>query len=142
MRNFLTCIAAFLAAVLFSFQASAAYVASGIIANGTALSAAIDLTPYTQSGAPTAVAIIMPAAWTTASITLQGSTDGCTTFHNIFVQGGTEYTVTSPDATEYIILSPADLVGLNCLKIRSGTAGSPVNQGAARTMGIVLSSRG
>ena len=122
-----------------AFPAMAAYEVPVTIANGTALSSAGDLTAYTQV-APGAspVALVMPAAWTAASITLNVSSDGCLTFSNAFVQGGTEYTITSPAAGEYMILNPADLVGVNCLKVRSGTSGSPVNQGAARTLYIVI----
>lgn len=118
--------------------AMAAFSVPVVIANGASLSSAADLTPYIAIGSPTPIAIIMPAAWTAASITMQFSTDGCTTFNNAYIQAGTEYTVTSPNASEYIILTPSDLVGVNCLKVRSGTSGSPVNQGAARTLNILI----
>lgn len=118
--------------------ALAAFEVPVTIANGGSLSTAADLTPFIAIGAPTPIAIIMPAAWTAASITAQFSTDGCSTFSNAFVQAGTEYTITSPAASEYIILTPSDLVGVNCLKLRSGTSGSPVTQGAARTLNILI----
>jgi len=136
MKKFLIAVAAL---VLFASPAFAAYTATANIANGASLSGAVALTAYSQAGASLhPVAIVMPAAWTSASITLQGSVDSCQTFQNIFLQAGTEYTITSPAASEYMVLNPNDLVGINCLKVRSGTAGSPVNQGAARAVLIVL----
>lgn len=118
--------------------AFAAFEVPVTIANGASLSSAADLTGYIAIGSPTPIAIIMPVAWTAASITVEASTDGCLTFSNMFLQAGTEYTITSPAASEYIILSPSDLVGVNCLKLRSGTSGSPVNQGAARTLNVLI----
>lgn len=127
-----------IAALLFSSPAFAAYTATANIANGASLSGAVALTAYSQNGGLHPTAIVMPAAWTAAAITLQGSIDGCQTFQNIFLQAGTEYTVTSPAASEYMVLNPNDLVGINCLKVRSGTSASPVNQGAARAILVVL----
>lgn len=127
-----------LAALLFASPAQAASTVTANIANGASLSGAVALTVYSQASSLHPVGILMPAAWTAAGITLQGSVDNCQTFFNMFIQAGTEYTVTSPAASEYMILSPNDLVGINCLKVRSGTSGSPVNQGAARAIGIVL----
>lgn len=131
---------AFLALVLLALLPATAwanFTATGTIASGASLSGVIDLRPFVQKGNQRAVAIIMPAAWTTAGITLQGSAD-CTSYFNVFIQAGTEYTVTTPLASEYIVLTPNDLVGMNCLKIRSGTSGSPVVQGADRIMTVVL----
>lgn len=109
------------------------------IGSSQSLSSAGDFTGYINTyGAMSPVGIIMPSAWTAASITVQISSDGCSTFSNAFVQAGTEYTVTSPAASEYMILSPNDLLGTNCIKLRSGTSGSPVTQGAARTLNIVI----
>lgn len=124
---------------LFCFQAEAAYQLPVIIANGASLSGAADLTNSLGNIGKkvNAIGILMPAAWTTAGITVQASEDG-TTYYNVFTQGGTEYTITTPAASEYIILPVADLIGANYLKLRSGTAGSPVNQGAARTIQILV----
>jgi hypothetical protein len=128
-------------AFLWLFSASpvhAAYTATATIANGGSLSSSADLVSYVQLGGGSPVAIIMPAAWTAADITFQGSVDGGTTFNNIYTQGGTEYKITSPAASEYIIIPPDDLVGINAIKIRSGTSGVPVNQGAARNILVVI----
>lgn len=122
---------------LLPIEARAAYTVSATIANGAALSSAIDMTQWIAQGSPTPIAIIMPAAWTTAGITLQASNDGVN-YNEVYTQAGSEYTVTTPAASEYIILNPPDLEGMTYIKIRSGTAGSPVNQGAARTISLVL----
>jgi hypothetical protein len=76
----------------------------------------------------------MPAAWTAANLTFQVSHDG-TNFFNLYDKDGTEYTVTA-DASRAIILPLSDWVGIEHLKIRSGTAAAAVNQGAERTIVI------
>jgi hypothetical protein len=96
------------------------------IANGAALSGAIDLDGYTLCG------IQMPSAWTTANLTFQVSADGAT-YADVYSDSGGEYTVTAA-ASRYIVLNPADFAGMRFLKVRSGTTGTPVNQGGARTM--------
>lgn len=127
-----------LALILLAVPAQAAYQAAVTIANGAALSSAADLTAYIQSGGKHVVGLIMPAAWTTANITMQASEDG-TNFSDIHLQNGTEYTLTNSAAAQYIILTASDLAGANYLKVRSGTSGSPVNQGAARTLNLLIS---
>lgn len=96
------------------------------------------------------VAIVMPSAWTAANLTFQGATivqtTGATpggvtvgTYQDIYDSGGTELAVTAA-ASRYIVLTPAlaaALRGFGAIKIRSGTSGTPVNQGAARTISIV-----
>jgi hypothetical protein len=103
--------------------------AAAVIANGASLSGAVAL----GAGAP--VAIATPAAWTAANLTFQGSVDG-TTFLNLYDDAGTEVTVTAA-VDRYIALSASLFAGCRFLKIRSGTAGTPVNQGAARTLTVV-----
>jgi len=102
------------------------------ITNGTSLSPAIDLADYGYRP----IAIVMPAAWTAANLTFQGSHDG-STFNNLYTSAGVEYLVTAA-ASQYIILNPADFLGVQVLKIRSGTSGTPVNQGADRTLSLVI----
>lgn len=80
--------------------------------------------------------IAMPAAWTTASLTFQASYD-CSTYNDLYDATGTEYTVTAA-ASRAIIIPYADFIGVRCLKIRSGTTGSPVTQGSSRTLNLVL----
>jgi len=104
---------------------------SGTITSGTSLSAAISLNPgYFPC------AIYMPAAWTTAGITFQVSFDGVT-YYNLYKEDGTEYTLTTPAASNAIALTPGYFAGAAYIKIRSGTSGSAVNQGADRSI-IIL----
>jgi hypothetical protein len=100
------------------------------IANGASLSDALNLAGHTLVG------IIMPSSWTSANLTFQASHDG-TTYSNLFDDAGNEQTVTAA-ASEYLFLSPLEWVGIAFLKVRSGTSGSPVNQGGARTITLVM----
>jgi len=79
--------------------------------------------------------IDMPAAWTAANLTFQVSTDGLT-YNNLYGDAGTEYTVTAA-AARAIVLDPVDFAGVNYLKIRSGTAATPVAQEVARSLAVV-----
>ncbi len=91
------------------------------------------------------VAIIMPAGWTTAAITLQASVDG-TLYGSVFSAAGVEWTIASANVTpdKYIWLttngqSTDAPIYANNLKIRSGTKASAVTQGADRVLTLVLS---
>ncbi len=92
------------------------------IANGAALGASF-------IGDGRLVAIQMPAAWTAANLTFQGSMDGVT-YADMYDATGTEVTVVAAAST-YILL--ADLKAA-WIKVRSGTTGTPVNQGADRVI--------
>lgn len=104
------------------------------IASGANLSDAIALKGFTP------VMIIMPGTWTAASLSFQISYDG-STYVNLYYLSSlavTEYALTSP-AASYAIALPASTMftGATHLKVRSGTAGSAVNQDAARTMTVI-----
>ncbi|MBI5942873.1 MAG: hypothetical protein HY864_00775 [Chloroflexi bacterium] len=101
------------------------------IANGASLSAEL----LDIDGA-SIVGLIMPAAWTAANLTLQMSHDD-STYNNVYDEMGTEKTIVA-SASRYILLNPADFLGANSLKLRSGTSGTPVNQGADRSIIVVL----
>lgn len=100
------------------------------IASGGSLSSEINL-----SGSRV-FAIQMPASWTAASLTFQGSDKAGGTYNNIYDEEGSEVTVTT-DASRFVILEPAKFLGLRNLKIRSGTSSSAVNQGADRVITLV-----
>lgn len=114
-----------------------AQVVSGslIIANGASVTATggdantgiIDLTKKSLVG------IQIPSGWTTANITFLGSTDGGATFNDLYDDAGTERSV-GATASRTITLDPTKFMGCTHLKIRSGTSGTPVNQGASRTI--------
>ena len=95
-----------------------------------------DLSVEVELGAFTVVGILMPAAWTAASLTfLAGAVSG--SLASVYDKDGNEYTVTA-DASQYIIIPPADLVGAKYLQVRSGTSGTPVAQTADRTLTLVV----
>lgn len=94
------------------------------------------ITPAIQIGGSALVGIVMPATWTAANITLQGSHDGVT-FNNMYDSAGIEKTITAA-AARYITLEPADFVGCDEIKIRSGTAAAHIDQDDARTITLVL----
>ena len=104
---------------------------AAIITTGTAISSGVDL------GAGRVVRLDVPAAWTTANITFQASTDGVTYF-NLHDKAGAEYIVTAAPSRS-IIIPLADLEGVRYIKVRSGTAAAPVNQLTSdKTITLVL----
>ena len=107
---------------------------AAVIANGAALSGALDL----DGGARSLVGLQLPAAWTAASLTFAVSFDG-TTFVPLYWDGA-EYTIAAAGgaaASLGVSLEPSAFAGWPFVKVRSGTAGTPVNQGAERTIQAV-----
>lgn len=111
-----------------------------LIANGTAISAAVNIGPMTLVG------IIMdPSAWTPADLTFQAAPDGAT-FGELVetdlaaADAVAALQVHSPAAGQFIVLDPAKLRGVVSLKVRSGTSGSPVNQLADRNLTLLARS--
>ena len=98
------------------------------IANSTALSPEVDI------GAQQLVGIAMPAAWNAAALTFQVSVDGVTWIELQNASGVETYTAA---AGQYIAVTLANWRGITALKVRSGTAGSPVNQGAGCTLTLI-----
>jgi len=84
------------------------------------------------------VGIQTPASWTAADLTFQASFDG-TTFNDVYDEAETEVTVQGA-ASRYTALDAValELSGLPWIKIRSGTTGSPVAQGAERVLIVVM----
>lgn len=101
------------------------------IANNASLSGAVDLQDNPL------VAVLIPSAWTTADITFQASVDG-TNYYNVYNMSGDEYTITVGGTSRLIVLSPLEFQWARYVKIRSGTAGTPVAQGGARTLTVVV----
>lgn len=96
--------------------------ATGIMVNGLRLNGKVP------------VAIIMPATWATAALTFQFSFDN-ETYYNVY-SSGSEYSVAGDDA-QCVVLDYTKFLGVNYIKIRSGTASSPVNQTANRTLQVL-----
>jgi hypothetical protein len=102
---------------------------SVIIANGASLSAAAHI------GAGTLIGIQLPTI-TSAALTFQGSHDGVT---YVEVVDASAAAVTYGASTGAVyIKAPADLAGVPYIKVRSGTSGAPVAQGAARTITLIV----
>lgn len=110
------------------------------IANGGSLSNAIPL------GGAVPCALVLPAAWTAANITFSGSVDGVN-FGSIFDGDAgaeaeykltTTFTAASGGENRAIPLNPDRFQGYNWIKVRSGTQGAPVAQGAQRVIQIGL----
>lgn len=99
------------------------------ITSGQSVSNVVDL------GSKTLLAIITPSDWTAANLTFQVSTDGIT-YSNMHDNAGVESTVTAA-ASRYIVVDPANWVGVKYIKVRSGTSGTPVNQAADRIIKLV-----
>ncbi len=103
---------------------------AGAILNGTSLSAAIAL------GTKGLCGIAMPAGWDAAGLSFQASVDGGTTWLEMqSVSAAIAYTAA---ANQYVAIDPALWRGVNMIKVRSGTAGAPVNQTADRVLGLVV----
>jgi hypothetical protein len=97
------------------------------ILNGASLSDAADL-----RGLPL-VGVVLPAGYDTADLTFQGSADG-DSFADLYDRAGNELKLTGAAASRYYVLAPGVLPGLRYIKVRSGTAGTPV----AQTSDVVL----
>lgn len=102
-----------------------------VIPNGEALSLVKDLAERTLLG------IQMPAAWTAANLTFRASAKQEDDPVNVHDASGAEVTVTAA-ADRYIELSPDTFRGVRFLQVRSGTAATPVNQAAERTLLLVV----
>lgn len=99
------------------------------IASGQSLSGGVDIMGRKL------VAILMPSAWTTASMTFQASVDGTNYFD---VYDGSSERALVVAANYYSMLNIGDWIGIRYLRVRSGTSGAPVNQGGSRVVTLVV----
>lgn len=108
------------------------------ILNGTSLSAEVNL------NGKRIVGIVMPAAWTAAGIAFQALLDEPSAlpkvpvFGNVVDVAGAEVVVTAAASTYIAAAATAALYALGRIKVRSGTNAVPVNQGADRTIKLVV----
>lgn len=103
------------------------------IASGASLSGAI--TMHQDQNPQVPVALEMPAAWTAASLTFAVSYDGVT-YLPLYDDGGSELTLTV-STSRHVALEPRYFIGVRYLKVRSGPAGTPVNQGGDRDINVL-----
>ena len=100
-----------------------------VIANGAALSGAFEFT-----GASGGI-VDMPAAWTEAALGFHHCSTRGGTFQPLYKEDGTLVEITlATDPSDLSYLLPADVFPARFLKLWSETAGSGVNQGAARSL--------
>ena len=107
---------------------------SVVIAINESLSGAFSIGDYMK------LSILTPSAWTAADLTFQGCATLDGTFVDIYNSDDAELNVDAA-ASRGVGLTSAEtdiLGGFQFLKIRSGTAATPVNQAAARTITVVL----
>lgn len=108
------------------------------IGAGASLSGAVKL------GQKTLVGVGMPSAWTAADITFQASQDGGATFGEFETADGlaadavAPFQIHSPAASQFIAFDPTRFRGVNAIKVRSGTVGTPVNQVAQATLTLMV----
>lgn len=101
------------------------------VATSDTISAAVAL------GGARVLGIQMPATWTAAALTFLGSVDG-STYQSIYDSAGSEVSITAVQAHYVALPDTSVLAGLNYLKVRSGTVGSPVQQAADRTLVLLV----
>lgn len=105
--------------------------ATATIANAASLSDSV------STSRTNIIGLIMPAAWTAAALTFQASIDG-DNFYDLYDQAGNEFNVPAAASRHIGGLDALAFGSFNYLKIRSGTAATPVNQGAARAITLIL----
>ena len=81
----------------------------------------------------------MPAAWTAAGLTFQAASESEGTFNDVYDDAGTELSIAA-DASRVVVNKDLmqKLKGLQYVKIRSGTTGTPVVQIDERTLTLVM----
>lgn len=112
-------------------------VVSAAIASGTSLSNAVNLGGLRLFG------IVMPSAWNAADLSFQASMNNGTIWNDVYdgnvLTGGSEYII-SAAASRYIVLDPTAFCTITTIRIRSGTAGTPIIQTADRSLQLILRS--
>lgn len=103
------------------------------IPNGGALSTGVGL------GEKTLIGIIVSAAWTAAGLTFQASEDGGASWLDLTDSTGTAISIAAAGiiAGGRVSLDPTPFIGVDTIRVRSGTAAAPVNQGAARVLSLI-----
>ena len=104
--------------------------ATATIANAASVSGGVDM------GTGRLAQIVMPAAWTAADITLQVSFDNVV-WSNLYDKDAAEYTIKAA-ASRAVLVPLSDMLSVRYIRIRSGTAASPVAQGASRALTLVM----
>src|SRR2546426_1318399 len=104
-------------------------VLTATIANGASLSDALDV------GVGTVIGFNVPTI-TSAALSFQASDDGVT-YNNVKDAAAAEVTIAASVGAMFVG-APAALQGAAFIKLRSGTSGAPVAQGAQRLIQVVI----
>lgn len=105
------------------------------IANAASLSDGIDL------GNQRLHTIVLPAAWTAASISFQISVDGDSWADLYHSTGEVALPIEAVAPGRAVVVDPAVFFAFRFIRIRSGNATAPVAQGAARTLTLLTVAR-
>ena len=104
------------------------------IANGQSLSGEYDF-----SGGATRIGVIMPATWTSAGLTFQVASASGGTYQELTSEGGTAVNpAVAAGASTSLNTSGSYISPFRWFKVRSGTSGAPVAQGADRVITFVF----
>lgn len=117
---------------LLGSTAQVARVGEIVIASGASLSNVLDL------GAYRAQAILMPAAWTAADLSVRAGASEAQ-LGDMYTADDAEWRIASAQvvAGRYRLLDPVEFYGARFLQFRSGLSAAPVVQGAARTLYVI-----
>lgn len=111
---------------------------NALIASGESISGSIDMSAFAvNKDSFRLFGIIIPTTWNAASLTFQGSIDDGDTWHEMLDATGVAHSVTAV-AGAWHTLDPAIFSSVPMVKVRSGTATSPVTQDADRDLYLVL----
>lgn len=100
------------------------------IANGTSATGILDIAERVIG------AFLVPAGFDGTTVTILASVDG-TNFFPVYDAAGTELAVTVA-VNRYVVLSPDATRPFRYAQLRAGTAATPQNQSAARSIRVVL----
>lgn len=100
------------------------------IASGQSLSGDVHLHQQRLFG------ILMPAAWDVAALTFQASIDA-TNFFDVYDDSGNVLTMQAAANRFIVIASPLAYLGIQRIKVRSGTPSVAVNQTAERILKLI-----
>jgi hypothetical protein len=108
---------------------------------GQSISDALDLTPFINVGKFRAVRLVMPSAWTAATITFLVSDDLGVSYKKLYDGGNTEYELLSANINRTINLDPSVFDNILNFKIQSGTTALPVNQAVDAIINVVYANQ-
>lgn len=108
-----------------------AEIVTALINSGTSITSDINTAGLMAMG------VSIPSEWDAANLTVLVSSDLGATYQPMYDGNGNEYTITAA-ANEYILLDPSVFGVIRYFQFRSGTAGTPINQTANRSLIIHL----